>query len=121
MLILSLISKKQIESDQRDMVTHFDLKYSNIQWCDKKENCPILVNKYSIHFSQFNEQIPIEKETILSISVAGDEAQLISSLENAVDRLQQALELRRSKRGEQTKLCIAAALSASGGLILLLL
>ena len=64
---------------------------------------------------------PTEKETILNIRVAGDEEQLISSLENAVERLQHALDLRRSKRGEQTKLCIAAALSASGGLILLLL
>ena len=64
---------------------------------------------------------PTEKETILNIRVAGDEEQLVASLENAVERLQHALELRRSKRGEQTKLCIAAALSASGGLILLLL
>ena len=64
---------------------------------------------------------PIGKETILNIRVAGDEEQLVASLENAADRLQQALELRRSKRGEQTKLCIAAAMSAAGGLILLLL
>ena len=67
------------------------------------------------------DSFPIEKETVLNIRVAGDEAQLISSLENAADRLQHALELRRSKRGEQTKLCIAAAMSAAGGLILLLL
>ena len=66
-------------------------------------------------------RFPTEKETIVSISVAGDEEQLVASLENAADRLQHALELRRSKRGEQTKLCVAAALSASGGLILLLL
>ena len=64
---------------------------------------------------------PIEKETVLNIRVAGDEEQLVASLENAAERLQHALELRRSKRGEQTKLCVAAALSASGGLILLLL
>ena len=68
-------------------------------------------------FSSF----PIEKETVLNISVAGDEAQLVASLENAADRLQHALEFRRSKRGEQAKLCVAAALSAAGGLILLLL
>ena len=67
------------------------------------------------------DSFPIEKETILSIRVAGYEEQLIASLENAVERLQHALELRRSKRGEQTKLCIAAAMSAAGGLILLLL
>lgn len=68
-------------------------------------------------FSSF----PIEKETVLNIRVAGDEEQLVASLENAADRLQHALEFRRSKHGEQTKLCIAAAMSAAGGLILLLL
>ncbi len=67
------------------------------------------------------DSFPIEKETVLSIRVAGDEEQLVASLENAADSLQHALELRRSKRGEQTKLCIAAAMSAAGGLILLLL
>ena len=67
------------------------------------------------------DSFPIEKETVLNIRVAGDEEQLVASLENAADRLQHALELRRSKRGEQMKLCVAAALSASGGLILLLL
>ena len=72
---------------------------------------------WNIVFNSF----PIEKETILNIRVAGDEEQLLASLENAADRLQHALELRRSKRGEQTKLCIAAAMSAAGGLILLLL
>ena len=70
--------------------------------------------------SVFNS-FPIEKETVLNIRVAGDEEQLVASLENAADRLQHALELRRSKRGAQTKLCIAAAMSAAGGLILLLL
>ena len=70
--------------------------------------------------SVFNSFL-IEKEIILNIRVAGDEEQLVASLENAADRLQHALELRRSKRGEQTKLCIAAAMSAAGGLILLLL
>ena len=72
---------------------------------------------WKIVFNSF----PIEKETVLNVSVAGDEEQLVASLENAADRLQHALELRRSKRGEQTKLCVAAALSAAGGLILLLL
>lgn len=72
---------------------------------------------WNIVFNSFQ----IEKETVLNIRVAGDEEQLVASLENAVERLQHALELRRSKRGEQTKLCIAVALSASGGLILLLL
>ena len=72
---------------------------------------------WNIVFSSF----PIEKETLLNIRVAGDEEQLVASLENAADRLQHALELRHNKRGEQTKLCIAAALSAAGGLILLLL
>ena len=66
-------------------------------------------------------RFPIEKETILNIRVAGDEEQLVASLENAAERLQHALELRHNKRGEQTKLCVAAALSAAGGLILLLL
>lgn len=68
----------------------------------------------------FNE-FPVERETVINISVVGDEEQLVASLENAAEGLQRALELRRSKRGEQTKLCVAAALSASGGLILLLL
>lgn len=68
-------------------------------------------------FSKF----PIEQETIRNVSVAGDEEQLITSLEHAADSLQRVLELRRSKRGEQTKLCVAAAMSAAGGLILLLL
>lgn len=68
-------------------------------------------------FSEF----PIERETLLNISVAGDEEQLLASLENAAERLQRALEQRRSNRPEQTKLCVAAAMSAAGGLILLLL
>lgn len=68
----------------------------------------------------FND-FPLERETMLNIGVAGDEEQLTASLENAVESLQRALELRRSKRPEQTKLCVAAAMSAAGGLILLLL
>lgn len=68
----------------------------------------------------FNE-FPVERETVMNISVVGDEEQLIASLKNAAEGLQRALELRRSKRGEQTKLCVAAAMSAAGGLILLLL
>lgn len=67
------------------------------------------------------EEFPLERETMINISVTGDEEQLIASLENAAESLQRALELRRSKRPEQTKLCIAAAMSAAGGLILLLL
>lgn len=63
----------------------------------------------------------LERETILNISIAGDEEQLIASLENAAESLQRALEQRRSKRPEQTKLYVAAAMSAAGGLILLLL
>ena len=66
-------------------------------------------------------RFPIEKETIENISVAGDEEQLVASLENAAESLQHALALRHSKRGEQTKLCFAAVMSAAGGLILLLL
>lgn len=63
----------------------------------------------------------LEQETIMNISVEGDEEQLIASLENAAESLRRALELRRSKRPEQTKLYVAAAMSAAGGLILLLL
>ena len=68
-------------------------------------------------FSEF----PIERETTMNVSVTGDEEQLTVSLENAAASLQRALELRRSKRPEQMKLCVAAAMSAAGGLILLLL
>ncbi len=64
---------------------------------------------------------PVEREIMLNISVAGDEEQLVASLENTAESLQHTLEQRRSKRGEQTKLCVAAAMSAAGGLILLLL
>lgn len=64
---------------------------------------------------------PIEREIILSIDIISDETQLTASLENAAERLEHTLQERRSKRPEQTKLCVAAALSASGGLILLLL
>lgn len=76
-----------------------------------------LQSAWSKVFSDFT----IEREIIENISVSGDEEQLTASLENAAESLQCALELRRSKRGEQTKLCVAAAMSAAGGLILLLL
>ena len=57
----------------------------------------------------------------MNINVVGDEKQLVTSLENAAENLQQALKLRKNKSPEQRKLCVAAALSASGVLILLLL
>lgn len=68
-------------------------------------------------FSDF----PLERETMINISITGDEEQLTASLKNAAESLQRALELHRSKRPEQTKLYVAAAMSAAGGLILLLL
>ena len=70
--------------------------------------------------SAFNS-FPIEKEAVMNITLLGDEEQLVAALENAAKSLLHALELRRSKRGEQTKLCVAAAMSAAGGIILLLL
>lgn len=76
-----------------------------------------LQNSWMKVFTEF----PVERETIINTNLIGDEEQLIASLENAAERLESAMQERRSKRPEQTRLCVAAALSASGGLILLLL
>lgn len=78
-------------------------------------------NTLQYAWSKVFNDFPVERETVMNISVVGDEEQLVASLESAAEGLQRALELRRNKRGEQTKLCVAAAMSAAGGLILLLL
>ena len=85
-----------------------------VQLLDSKNT---LQYAWNTSFSSF----PIERETIMNINVVGDEEQLVTSLENAAESLQHALKLRKSRSPEQTKLCVAAALSASGVRILLLL
>lgn len=62
-----------------------------------------------------------EKDLLLAIDVTGDEQQLVTSMERGAQQLLHSLEERKKQRPQQTKLCVAATLSAAGGLILLLL
>lgn len=64
---------------------------------------------------------PVEKERLLHMDLSGDAQQIESALEQVSQQLYTALELRKQQRPQQTKLSVAAALSAAGGLILLLL
>lgn len=66
-------------------------------------------------------KIELGKEELLNIDLNGDESQMVTSLERGAEALRKILTERKKQRPEQTKLCTAAALSAAGGLILLLL
>ena len=39
------------------------MKYSNIEWYTRKDNCPILINKDQLDFRLETDVIPIEKES----------------------------------------------------------
>ena len=68
----------------------------------------------------FSETV-LGNDVLRNIDLNGDESQMVTSLERGAEEIRKILEERKKQRPEQTKLCTAAALSAAGGLILLLL